>query len=67
MYTIQQIEELDLSKLNRKDLSKLKQDLTVSFYYTSHTEVSSDGSNLKDRIGNQLTRITMYIMERKSK
>lgn len=63
MYTLDQIETLNLANTDRQLVSQLKRQLQDSFYYTSSKEVDSNGSSLKDRIGNQLTRYTDFLMD----
>ena len=62
MFTIQEIEKLDLTTLSKLELGKLKRDLTQSFYYTSSKKLTTDGRVLKDVIGNELDRVTDFIM-----
>ncbi len=62
MRTIQDIEQMDLTKVDRKIVSQVKRDLHDSFYHTRLSERTSDGRVLKDVIGEQLTRFTDFFM-----
>lgn len=60
---IHDIAELDLTKLPRKEVIQLKYDLHDAFYHTSLRDgVGKSGKPIKVEIGDQLTRVSDFLM-----
>lgn len=64
MYSILDIEKMDLNALDRKELSRIKGHLLESYYLTSSKELAGDGKNLKDLIRKEYERFLDFIMNK---
>lgn len=61
MYSIQEIEKLDLDSLEIKEISKIRDYLETAFYYTRMGQLLFDGRHLKIVIGDEIKRLSEYL------